>query len=73
MKKSDFLTELKDAIMFEDGDLNEDTSIQLTSISTLSIIVLIDENFDKQVKAADLKNVATPRQLIKVIGIENFE
>jgi len=73
MKKSDFFNELKDALMFEDGELNEDTSIQLTSISTLSIIVLIDENFDKQVKASDLKNVATPGELMQVIGIENFE
>lgn len=73
MKRSDFLNELKDAIMYEDGDLKEETSIQLTSITTLSVIVLIDENFDKQVKAADLKNVATPGELMQVIGIENFE
>lgn len=73
MKKSDFLNELKDALM-EDGDqLAENTSIKLTSLATLSVIALIDENFDKQVKAADLKNVATPGELMKVIGIENFE
>lgn len=73
MKKFDFLIELKDALMYEDGNLNEDTSIQLTSLTTLSVIVLIDENFNKQIKAVDLKNVATPGELMQVIGIENFE
>lgn len=73
MKKFDFLIELKDALMCEDGNLNEDTSIQLTSLTTLSVIVLIDENFNKQIKAVDLKNVATPGELMQVIGIENFE
>ena len=73
MKKSDFLSELKDALMDEGDQLNENSSIHLTSLSTLSVIALIDENFDKQVKATDLKSVSTPAELMQVIGIENFD
>jgi acyl carrier protein len=73
MKKSDFLAELKDALMEESKPLNIDSPIQLTSLTTLSVIVLIDENFDKQVSASELKNVSTPGELMKLIGVENFE
>jgi len=73
MKKSVFLNELKDALMDESDNFTQITPIHLTSLTTLSVIALIDENFDKQVRATDLKNVATPHDLMHLIGINNFE
>jgi acyl carrier protein len=71
MKKSDFFLELKDALMSEDDEINENTEIHLTSLTTLSIIAFIDENFDKQVKSVDLKSVRNVSRLIDLIGREN--
>jgi acyl carrier protein len=69
MKKIDFITELKELLEIE-GELLETTPLYLTSLSTLTLIVFLDENFNKRVKAADLKNITTIRDLISLIGSE---
>ena len=73
MKKSDFFSELKDALMLDDIEINETSEIHLTSLSTLSIIAFIDENFDKQVKATDIKNIHSVSDLINLIGADRLE
>jgi acyl carrier protein len=73
MKKNDFLFELKDALMVEDVVFDDTTEIHLTSLSTLSVIAFFDENFDKQVKASELRNVHSVKDLIRLIGEENIE
>lgn len=73
MKKSDFFSELKDALMLDDIEFNETSEIHLTSLSTLSIIAFIDENFDKQVKATDIKNIHNASDLINLIGADRLE
>jgi acyl carrier protein len=73
MKKLDFYSELKDALMIDEVEFNDKTGINLTSLATLSVIALIDENFDKQVKASDLKNVRVVSDLINLIGSENLD
>ena len=69
MKKIDFITELKELLEIE-GELLETTPLYLTSLSTLTLIVFLDENFNKRVKAADLKNITTISDLISLIGSE---
>jgi acyl carrier protein len=73
MKKSDFYSELKDALMLDDIEINETSEIHLTSLTTLSIIAFIDENFDKQVKATDIKNIHNTSDLINLIGADRLE
>jgi acyl carrier protein len=73
MKKSNFFSELKDALMLDDIEINETSEIHLTSLSTLSIIAFIDENFDKQVKATDIKNIHNTSDLINLIGADRLE
>ncbi len=73
MKKSDFFSELKDALMLDDIEINETSEIHLTSLTTLSIIAFIDENFDKQVKATDIKNIHNASDLINLIGADRLE
>jgi len=69
MKKIDFINELKELLEIE-GELLETTPLHLTSLSTLTVIVFLDENFNKRVKAVDLKNVSTIKDLINLTGSE---
>ena len=71
MKKSKFFNELKETLEL-DGDINEKTSLNITSLAALSLIVFIDENFNKQVSAAQLKKVATVNDLIELIGTKDI-
>jgi acyl carrier protein len=71
MDKQFFIKELQETLELE-GKMDETTQIHLTSLSTLAIIAFVDENFEKRVKVADLKNINTVADLMKLIGIENF-
>jgi acyl carrier protein len=73
MDKNIFFNELKDILELEDENLTEQTGIQLTSLSTLSIMAFIDENFEKQVKTSDLHKVAYIQDLMTLIGNEHFD
>lgn len=72
MGKVKFFEELKDALEL-DGIVNENTILHLTSLATLSVIVFVDENFDKQIKASVLKNVSSVLTLMELIGMEKFK
>ena len=72
MEKSKFFEELKDALEL-DGIVNESTLLYLSSLATLSLIAFIDENFNKQIKAIDLKKVNSVALLMELIGLENFK
>lgn len=71
MTRTDFLSELKDTLMTDD-DLNENSEIHLTSLSTLSIIAFLDENFDKQAKASEIREIHCVSDLINLIGKEHI-
>ena len=71
MEKGKFLDEIKDALELTEN-ITEVTSIHLTSLQVLIVIAFIDENFDKQIKVADLKKAQTFRELMELIGIEHF-
>jgi acyl carrier protein len=73
MDKNIFFNELKEILELEDDNISGQTGIQLTSLSTLSIMAFIDENFEKQVKTSDLHKVAFIQDLITLIGNEYFE
>lgn len=72
MEKKIFLEKLKDSLELEDN-MTENTSLNLSSLTTLSLIVFIDENFDKQFKAIELKNIRTVKDLINLIGENNIQ
>jgi acyl carrier protein len=73
MNKSDFFSELQNALMLDDVKLDDTSEITLTSLSTLSMIAFIDENFNKQVNASALKNIHNVSDLIDLIGRENIK
>jgi acyl carrier protein len=69
MEKSVFLKKIKEWLDLE-GEVNENTSLHITSIETLSIIAFIDKNFDKQINPLDLKSVSSINDLMKLINLE---
>lgn len=70
MKKKDFFASLEDYL--ELSNLSENSILELTSLGVLSVIALVDENFDKQLKASELKDVKSVSELINLIGSDNF-
>jgi acyl carrier protein len=79
IKTEDFIKEIKEALEIEneDQEMNLDTNLkdleEYDSLSVLSIIALIDKNFDKQISSSDFTNVTTINSLIDLIGREYFE
>ena len=73
MKRIQFIKEIQEILELEDQDLNLDTPLHISSLGTLSLIVFIDENFDKQIIATQLRKANCIRDLIKLVGPENFD
>lgn len=71
MNKTKFFNELKETLEL-DGEINEETPVNITSLAVLSLIVLIDENFNKQISPTELKKVAIVNDLIVLIGTKNI-
>lgn len=70
MKKNDFYSELGDYL--EIDNLNESSSLELTSMGVLSVIALVNENFDKLLVPTALKAVKSVSELIILIGSDQF-
>ena len=79
MKTEDFINELEDALEIEDEDqeITLETNLkeleEYDSLSVLSIIVMIDKNFGKQLLSADVAKVTIVNNLMDIIGKEYFE
>ncbi|MDM1553669.1 phosphopantetheine-binding protein [Chryseobacterium indologenes] len=76
MKTSVFLEKLQDELE-ENQPLNPETKLKdlenYDSISLLSVIAFVDENFDQQLDPDQFKNMETVSDLMNIIGLENFE
>ena len=78
MKTEDFINELKEALEIEDEDqeITLETNLkeleEYDSLSVLSIIAMIDKNFDKQIPSADFIKITTVSSLMELIGKEHF-
>ncbi|PWN64693.1 phosphopantetheine-binding protein [Chryseobacterium oncorhynchi] len=76
MKTSVFLEKLQEELE-EDQALTLDTNLKelesYDSISLLSIIAFVDENFNKKIDTKHFKDVQTVADLVNIIGKENFE
>jgi acyl carrier protein len=72
MNKNIFFNELKDILELEDNIITEETEIHLTSLSTLSVMAFVYENFDIQVKTSDLHKIECVKDLIGLVGNEKF-
>lgn len=62
---------LKEELDLE-GDINEKSSLHLTSLMGLSLMSFLDEHFSIRIKAADLKDIDSIDKLISLIGKEKL-
>jgi acyl carrier protein len=76
MKTSVFLEKLQEELE-EDETLTLDTNLKALesydSISLLSVIAFVDENFNKKIDTKQFKDIETVSDLADLIGKENFE
>lgn len=77
MKKEDFIEGLKEIMELEDIVLTEETVLrdmmEFNSLALMGIIALIDENFNMIIDAEAFEKVKTPRDIMKLVGMEKFE
>lgn len=77
MKINEFLNELKETLELEDVELNEEMNLknleEYDSLSVLSIIAMIDENFGKKIPGQKFQSVTTVKSLMVLIGMESFD
>ena len=79
VKTEDFINELKDALEIEGEDhkITLETNLKelekYDSLSVLSIIAMIDKNFNKQIPSSEFVKVTTVNNLKDLIGKKYFE
>ncbi|NQS88302.1 acyl carrier protein [Patescibacteria group bacterium] len=78
MKKSKFIEKIKEALEIDSNEkITEDSGLrdleEYDSLGVLTIIMMIDENFGKQLSSSDFEKITTVGSLMKLIGEENFE
>lgn len=76
MKTSVFLEKLQEELE-EKQTLSPETKLKdlenYDSISLLSVIAFVDENFNQQLDPDQFKDMETVSDLMNIIGLENFE
>lgn len=77
MKVSDFLELIQNTLEIDNINITLDTKLnaipQMDSLGIMTLVALIDENFDKRFKAQEFTKLNTFNDLIDLIGKENFE
>lgn len=77
MKTKNFIKELAAELNADVTELNEDTVLtsipDWDSMSILVIMSLVDEKYGKTLSADDFKNVTSIKDLMNVIGMDQFE
>jgi acyl carrier protein len=76
MKKEEFPILLKEALEFEDTDLQISTNLTrleaYDSMAIMGVIAFVDEHFSKRLTAKQLATITTVENLMELIGMENF-
>lgn len=64
---------LVNELELENDEINEQSSLHLTSLKLLSLISFLDEHFGLRIKTANLKGIDSVEKLIFLIGRDKFE
>ena len=72
MDQANFVKGIQEILEIEDIEILIDTPLNITSLGILSLMVYIDENFNKRCKTSDLSKVECLRDLMQLIGKEHF-
>ena len=77
MKKTDFLTLLKNELEIENSTFSLNSKFDeiddFSSLSVLTLIALADTHFDVKFSAKEIQEMNTIDDFMKKIGIEKFE
>jgi len=73
MNKNHFFKEIKDILLLEDENVNEETKIEIDSMASLLLIAFFDENFSKTISQEEIKEIKEVNDLIKIAGENSFE
>jgi len=76
MNTQDFIDKLKEALEFEEIEITESTNLKqiegYDSMSVMTIIAFVDENFSKKLTAQQLASITTVKSLKDLIGLDSF-
>ena len=76
MTTIEFIEKLKEALEFEDVDLTHNTNLKTIegydSMSVMTIIAFVDENFSRKLTAKQLASITTIDSLKELIGHDCF-
>jgi acyl carrier protein len=76
MKKEEFPKLLKEALEFQDVELQISTNLKnieaYDSMAVMGVIAFVDEHFSKRLTAKQLVTITTVANLMELIGMENF-
>jgi len=76
MKKSEFFEELKGVLETDDIEIDESSELRevgtYDSMSIMSIVALVDDNFNKRLSSEQLEGIKTAGDLMMLIGMDNF-
>lgn len=76
MKKEVFFTELAEQLEIDEIKFSENTILtdldSFDSMAVMSIIAFVDDNFNMQLSAQQLKSITTIESLMRLIGVEKF-
>ena len=77
MRKTELFQKLKELFEEEDIQIDEQTNLQdlegFDSLGLISLIAFIDKSFGKRFTTAEFYAAKTVRNLMELIGMENFE
>jgi acyl carrier protein len=76
MNKQKFIELLKEYLEIEDSNITVDTELKALpkydSMTIMIIISVVDDHFKKTISAQQLNKISTIKDLMELIGIENF-
>ncbi len=76
MNQEEFLIELQE-VLEEEETLTPETELRaldsFDSLSTLSLIVFAEEEFQTEISTDDFKNIKTVQDLMNLIGTDKFD
>jgi acyl carrier protein len=76
MNTKEFINNLKEALEFEEIEITESTNLRqiegYDSMSVMTIIAFVDENFSKKLTAQQLASITTVKSLMELIGKDVF-
>lgn len=72
MKKEQFLNEIKEILLLNSLEINENTAIEIDSMSSLLLIAFLDENFSKTISTEKIKEIKKIIDIIDIVGSEKL-